>query len=98
MTTMNKIIEWIKFWNKHVENINNINIQFTLHLFIFTYYSKPRKSLTIQKLYKEKKNIKNIAELFNSSHRVKFSSPDGNATEDTWRISRTRFKAGGVRA
>lgn len=55
MTTMNKIIEWIKFWNKHVENINNINIQFTLHLFIFTYYSKPRKSLTIQKLYKEKK-------------------------------------------
>lgn len=25
---------------------------------------------------------------------VKSSSPDGNATEDTWQISRTQFKAG----
>lgn len=58
-TSMSKIISIISIYNLRSS-------------FLFLHITLTSKSFAIQKLYEKKKeNIKNIAELFNWSHRVK---------------------------
>lgn len=73
MLDLNSKLQWqneIKFWNKHIENIDLDNYFFR----------------------KRKKKYHRIFQF--TMWNVKSSSPDRNAMEDTWQISRIRFKTG----